>query len=219
MWTSCTSRCSSIISTPARCMATWRRSVRFATLEKFKAGELRLLVCSDVAARGIDIGGSVACVQFRRAAPCRGLRPPHRPHRPRRAGRPGLHHRHAGRPLAVEAIEKLIAAPIPPMSSRAGPGRMGRGRRPQARPRRAASRRQAGENRKRAEAEAQRRPASKAPRGTARPPQQPPRARAVPPRRPRPPAPRRRRGAAPPRARPGAAARAPREPREPSRRR
>jgi superfamily II DNA/RNA helicase len=31
--------------------------VRFATLEKFKAGELQLLVCSDVAARGLDIGG------------------------------------------------------------------------------------------------------------------------------------------------------------------
>src|ERR671927_1830663 len=30
---------------------------RFATLNKFKAGELQLLVCSDVAARGIDIGG------------------------------------------------------------------------------------------------------------------------------------------------------------------
>ena len=33
------------------------QTVRFATLEKFKAGELRLLVCSDVAARGLDIGG------------------------------------------------------------------------------------------------------------------------------------------------------------------
>ena len=33
------------------------QSVRFTTLEKFKAGELRLLCCSDVAARGIDIGG------------------------------------------------------------------------------------------------------------------------------------------------------------------
>jgi superfamily II DNA/RNA helicase len=33
------------------------QTVRFATLEKFKANELRLLVCSDVAARGIDIGG------------------------------------------------------------------------------------------------------------------------------------------------------------------
>ena len=33
------------------------QTVRFTTLEKFKAGELRLLVCSDVAARGLDIGG------------------------------------------------------------------------------------------------------------------------------------------------------------------
>ena len=33
------------------------QTMRFATLEKFKAGELRLLVCSDVAARGLDIGG------------------------------------------------------------------------------------------------------------------------------------------------------------------
>ncbi|WP_174766774.1 DEAD/DEAH box helicase [Acetobacter orleanensis] len=33
------------------------QSVRFATLEKFKNGELKILVCSDVAARGIDIGG------------------------------------------------------------------------------------------------------------------------------------------------------------------
>jgi superfamily II DNA/RNA helicase len=33
------------------------QSARFATLEKFRAGEIRLLVCSDVAARGIDIGG------------------------------------------------------------------------------------------------------------------------------------------------------------------
>ena len=33
------------------------QTVRFATLEKFKAGELQLLVCSDVAARGLDIGG------------------------------------------------------------------------------------------------------------------------------------------------------------------
>ena len=31
--------------------------VRFGTLEKFRAGDLRLLVCSDVAARGLDIGG------------------------------------------------------------------------------------------------------------------------------------------------------------------
>ena len=33
------------------------QTVRFATLEKFKAGEARLLVASDVAARGLDIQG------------------------------------------------------------------------------------------------------------------------------------------------------------------
>src|SRR3712207_9240097 len=56
---------------------------RFATLNKFKAGELQLLVCSDVAARGLDIGGlspvfnfdvpfhAPAYVQLGRAS-CRG---------------------------------------------------------------------------------------------------------------------------------------------------
>ena len=75
------------------CTATWRRPIRFATMEKFKAGEIRLLVCSDVAARGHRHRRAVARVQFRRPAPRRGLRPPDRPHRPRRAGGPRLHAR------------------------------------------------------------------------------------------------------------------------------
>nr|WP_307725456.1 DEAD/DEAH box helicase [Kozakia baliensis] len=33
------------------------QSLRFSTLERFKNGELKILVCSDVAARGIDISG------------------------------------------------------------------------------------------------------------------------------------------------------------------
>nr|WP_245539097.1 DEAD/DEAH box helicase [Saccharibacter floricola] len=33
------------------------QSLRFETLERFRSGELKLLVCSDIAARGIDIGG------------------------------------------------------------------------------------------------------------------------------------------------------------------
>nr|WP_024717291.1 DEAD/DEAH box helicase [Gluconobacter oxydans] len=33
------------------------QSLRFSTLERFRSGELKFLVCSDVAARGIDIGG------------------------------------------------------------------------------------------------------------------------------------------------------------------
>ena len=45
------------------------QSVRFATLEKFKAGDLQLLVCSDVAARGIDNRRPEPRLQFRRADP------------------------------------------------------------------------------------------------------------------------------------------------------
>ncbi|QHI96395.1 DEAD/DEAH box helicase [Aristophania vespae] len=33
------------------------QSLRFSTLERFRAGEIKILVCSDVAARGIDISG------------------------------------------------------------------------------------------------------------------------------------------------------------------
>ena len=92
------------------------QSVRFSTLEKFKAGELKLLVCSDVAARGIDIGGLSHVFNFD---------VPHHAedyiHRSGRTGRAGL----AGTAftiatpadrLAVEAIEKLTGKPIPRIS-------------------------------------------------------------------------------------------------------
>jgi superfamily II DNA/RNA helicase len=80
---------------------------RFATLEKFKQNELRLLVCSDVAARGIDIGGLSHVFNFD---------VPHHAedyvHRIGRTGRAGLkgHAFTLCSPedkLAVEAIEKL----------------------------------------------------------------------------------------------------------------
>jgi superfamily II DNA/RNA helicase len=91
------------------------QSVRFTTLEKFKAGELRLLVCSDVAARGLDIGGLSHVFNFD---------VPHHAedyvHRIGRTGRAGLegHAFTIAMPedrLAVEAIEKLTGHPIPPM--------------------------------------------------------------------------------------------------------
>jgi superfamily II DNA/RNA helicase len=91
------------------------QTVRFTTLEKFKAGELRLLVCSDVAARGIDIGGLSHVFNFD---------VPHHAedyvHRIGRTGRAGLegHAFTIAMPedrLAVEAIEKLTGHPIPPM--------------------------------------------------------------------------------------------------------
>ncbi len=91
------------------------QTVRFATLEKFKAGDLQLLVCSDVAARGLDIGGLSHVFNFD---------VPHHAedyvHRVGRTGRAELegHAFTIAAPedrAAVEAIEKLTGHPIPPM--------------------------------------------------------------------------------------------------------
>jgi superfamily II DNA/RNA helicase len=92
------------------------QTVRFATLEKFKANELRLLVCSDVAARGLDIGGLSHVFNFD---------VPHHAedyvHRIGRTGRAGLegHAFTIASPedrFAVEAIEKLVGHAIPPVN-------------------------------------------------------------------------------------------------------
>jgi superfamily II DNA/RNA helicase len=92
------------------------QTVRFATLEKFRANELQLLVCSDVAARGLDIGGLSHVFNFD---------VPHHAedyvHRIGRTGRAGLegHAFTIAMPddrFAVEAIEKLIGHPIPPIN-------------------------------------------------------------------------------------------------------
>jgi superfamily II DNA/RNA helicase len=89
--------------------------VRFATLEKFKAGELKLLVCSDVAARGIDIGGLSHVFNF--DVPYHAEDYVHRIGRTGRAGREG--HAYtiatAEEARAVAAIESLTGRPIPPM--------------------------------------------------------------------------------------------------------
>src|SRR5271165_6156345 len=91
------------------------QTVRFATLEKFKANELRLLVCSDVAARGLDIGGLSHVFNFD---------VPHHAedyvHRIGRTGRAGLtgHAFTIAAPtdrFAVEAIEALTGHAIPPI--------------------------------------------------------------------------------------------------------
>ena len=87
--------------------------VRFATLEKFKAGELRLLCCSDVAARGLDIGGLSHVFNF--DVPHHAEDYVHRIGRTGRAGREGRAFTLATPDdrLAVEAIEKLTGHPIP----------------------------------------------------------------------------------------------------------
>jgi superfamily II DNA/RNA helicase len=89
---------------------------RFATLEKFKQNELRLLVCSDVAARGIDIGGLSHVFNF--DVPHHAEDYVHRIGRTGRAGKVG-HAFTLATPedrLAVEAIEKLTGSPIPPIT-------------------------------------------------------------------------------------------------------
>jgi superfamily II DNA/RNA helicase len=91
------------------------QTVRFATLEKFKAGELKLLVCSDVAARGLDIGGLSHVFNF--DVPQHAEDYVHRIGRTGRAGLEG-HAFTIAQPddrAAVEAIEKLTGHPIPPM--------------------------------------------------------------------------------------------------------
>ena len=91
------------------------QSVRFTTLEKFKANELRLLVCSDVAARGLDISGLSHVFNF--DVPHHAEDYVHRIGRTGRAGMEG-HAFTLASPddkLAVNAIEKLTGHPIPPI--------------------------------------------------------------------------------------------------------
>ena len=90
------------------------QTVRFATLEKFKANELRLLVCSDVAARGLDIGGLSHVFNF--DVPIHAEDYVHRIGRTGRAGLEGKAFTIAvpDDRYAVEQIEKLIGHPIPP---------------------------------------------------------------------------------------------------------
>jgi len=117
---------------------------RFATLGRFKANEVRLLVCSDVAARGLDIGGLSHVFNF--DVPIHAEDYVHRIGRTGRAGMTG----HAFTLATpddkgfVDAIEKLVGAPIPrmqvegldPVEFAEGDGRRrGRGRGTKAAPR------------------------------------------------------------------------------------
>ena len=117
---------------------------RFVTLGRFKANEVRLLVCSDVAARGLDIGGLSHVFNF--DVPIHAEDYVHRIGRTGRAGMTG----HAFTLATpddkgfVDAIEKLIGAPIPrmqvegldPVEFAEGDGRRrGRGRGTKAAPR------------------------------------------------------------------------------------
>ena len=91
------------------------QSARFATLNKFKNNELQLLVCSDVAARGLDIGGLSHVFNF--DVPFHAEDYVHRIGRTGRAGREGRAYSIAGPGDGknIAAIEKLTGAPIPPL--------------------------------------------------------------------------------------------------------
>jgi superfamily II DNA/RNA helicase len=91
------------------------QSARFATLNAFKANELQLLVCSDVAARGLDIGGLSHVFNF--DVPFHSEDYVHRIGRTGRAGREGHAYSIATADdgKLVVAIEKLTGKPIPRM--------------------------------------------------------------------------------------------------------
>jgi superfamily II DNA/RNA helicase len=91
------------------------QSARFATLNAFKANEIRLLVCSDVAARGLDIGGLSHVFNF--DVPFHSEDYVHRIGRTGRAGREGHAYTIATADdgKLVQAIEKLTGAMIPRM--------------------------------------------------------------------------------------------------------
>jgi superfamily II DNA/RNA helicase len=87
---------------------------RTETLERFKAGEIRLLVCSDVAARGLDIQGLSHVFNF--DVPYHAEDYVHRIGRTGRAGRQGRSFTLAAPEDGknVAAIQQLIGKEIPP---------------------------------------------------------------------------------------------------------
>ncbi|MBM3533435.1 MAG: DEAD/DEAH box helicase [Alphaproteobacteria bacterium] len=89
------------------------QSVRMETLEKFKSGEITLLVCSDVAARGLDIDDLSHVFNF--DVPIHAEDYIHRIGRTGRAGRSGTAFTIATPEDGkfVEAIERLIHKEIP----------------------------------------------------------------------------------------------------------
>jgi len=89
---------------------------RTETLERFKNSEIRLLVCSDVAARGLDIQGLSHVFNF--DVPYHAEDYVHRIGRTGRAGRPGRSFTLAAPEDGknVAAIQQLIGKDIPPVA-------------------------------------------------------------------------------------------------------
>jgi superfamily II DNA/RNA helicase len=111
-------------STAARLHGDMVQSVRMETLSKFKSGDVTLLVCSDVAARGLDI--PLMSHVFNFDVPTHADDYVHRIGRTGRAGHKGVAISIAvpSDGKYVDAIEKLMGRPIErdAMSSAAGSG-------------------------------------------------------------------------------------------------
>ena len=88
---------------------------RTDTLGRFKAGEVKFLVASDVAGRGLDIDALSFVINF--DVPTHAEDYVHRIGRTGRAGKTGRAFTLATRPDGkfVDAIERLIGSPIPPL--------------------------------------------------------------------------------------------------------
>lgn len=97
------------------------QSKRSETLEAFKRGEITILVCSDVAGRGIDIGGLSHVFNF--DVPFNAEDYVHRIGRTGRAGKTGVAYTLTTDDEAklVTAIEQLIKKPLPVLSLTAEP--------------------------------------------------------------------------------------------------
>ena len=102
------------------------QSARQRALAAFKKRAVRVLVATDIAARGIDIDGDHPRHQLRAAARAGELRPPDRPHRAGRClgcGPVVLRRRGAG---ALRAIERLTRIPVRVVENHPFSGRLPR---------------------------------------------------------------------------------------------
>ena len=98
---------------PRRSTATSRRTRASARSATSRPAARRVLVATDIAARGIDVDDITHVVNFDLPERARDLRPPHRPHRPRRRRGPAISFCDTSERGSWRAIESLIRQRVP----------------------------------------------------------------------------------------------------------